>query len=214
MEFNYRGGAASPVERSSMTLDDYDPLGDLFVAQSQKPPQLGKINLRAISPFMRALLTIDGTVTKFIEAFTMEPIDVKRISQDQRQLPTDHAWLEAPAGTEVIAREVILRGKYSLKLYSYATSLIVPSRLSEPIRKELEVEGGSLGRILLTSRIETFREVLWYGRERPNRLPDEISQYVDTEFISRTYRIFANRTPIMIINEKFPSIEDAELAHE
>ena len=145
----------------------YDPLEDLFVAQSAKPTQLGEINLRTLTPFHRALLVIDGTVTKFIEAFTMDPVQVIRISQEERLLPVDNLWLEAAKNTSVIAREVILRGMYSYRLYAYATSLIIPERLPNNFKPMLETDPGGIGRILLASRLETYREVLWYGKERP-----------------------------------------------
>src|SRR3989337_2645452 len=103
---------------------EFDPLSDLFVAQFAKPPDLGIVNLRALTPFQRALLVIDGTVTKFIEAYTMEPIEVVRLAQSTQQLPGDHVWLEAPKTTEVVARQVVLRGKFSQKPYVYAQSLI------------------------------------------------------------------------------------------
>lgn len=182
----------------------YDPLEDLFVAQSAKPTQLGEINLRALTPFHRALLVIDGTVTKFIEAYTMDPIHVVRISQEDRQLPVDNDWLEAPAGTDVIAREVILRGKYSYRIYAYAASLIVPGRLPESFKQMLEIDPGGIGRVLLSSRLETYREVLWYGKEHPEQLPSDIRNMENQEFISRTYRILANQKALMLINEKFP----------
>lgn len=191
----------------------FDPLRDLFVAQSAKPAQLGEINLRALTPFQRSLLVIDGTVTKFIEAYTMEPVEIVRLGQEKRQLPTDHAWLEAPTGTPVIARQVLLRGKYSYKIHAYAVSLIVPERLQEIARQRLEIDGEGLGRILLNNRTETFREVLWYGKEDANGVPASIRHLIDDEFISRTYRIMADGCPIMLINEKFPSGEDRLPAH-
>jgi hypothetical protein len=57
-------------------VDGFNPLKDLFAAQSSKPETLREVNLRALSPFQRALLVIDGTVTKFIEAYTMEPVEI------------------------------------------------------------------------------------------------------------------------------------------
>ena len=42
------------------THEPFDPLSDLFVAQFAKPAQLGGVNLRALTPFHRALLVIDG----------------------------------------------------------------------------------------------------------------------------------------------------------
>ena len=182
----------------------FDPLEDLFVAQAAKPLQFGEINLRALPPFHRALLVIDGTVTKFIEAYTMDPIEVVRISQEERNLTVDNDWLEANGGTKVIVREVFLRGKYSYRLYAYATSLILPERVPENFRQGLEADPGGIGRILLSNRLETYREVLWYGKERPEHLPDEIKHFENDEFVSRTYRIIAAHHPLMLINEKFP----------
>src|SRR3970040_1519025 len=108
---------------------EFDPLSDLFVAQFAKPPDLGIVNLRALTPFQRALLVIDGTVTKFIEAYTMEPVTVRIISHEQRRLSADHTWLEAEAGTTVLARDVVLEGKYSGVLHAHALSLVLPERL-------------------------------------------------------------------------------------
>src|SRR3972149_10783383 len=91
---------------------EFDPLSDLFVAQFAKPPDLGIVNLRALTPFQRALLVIDGTVTKFIEAYTMEPVTVRIISHEQRRLSADNTWLEAEAGAPVLARDAVLGGEF------------------------------------------------------------------------------------------------------
>lgn len=186
----------------------FDPLENLFVAQSNKPGELNEINLRVLSPFHRSLLVIDGTVTKFIEAYTMEPVDVVRLAQHFRQLPSDHEWLEAPVGIDVIARQVLLRGHYSNRLYAYAVSLVIPSRLPQNIQDDLEFDGESIGRILNSSKMETRREVLWYGQEKLKDLPAELRELSERDFMSRTYRIITNKQPIMLINEKFPNGED------
>ncbi|HEY5571835.1 MAG TPA: chorismate pyruvate-lyase family protein [Anaerolineales bacterium] len=194
-------------------MDGFDPLKDLFTAQAEKPAQWGEINLRTLSPFQRSLLVIDGTVTKFIEAYTMEPVDVIRISQEQRRLSSEHLWLEAPEGTDVVARQVMLRGEYSHRLYAYAISLIIPGRLGELEKRGLAVDGEGLGRILLNSQLETRREVLWYGREHLVHVPEQIRDLTDGEFISRTYRIIVQGKPVMLINEKFPSGSDRLPSH-
>lgn len=184
--------------------DDFNPMSDLFMAQFEKPAQLGDINLRVLSPFQRALLVIDGTVTKFIEAYTMEPIEIIRLAQSTQPMSMDNIWLDTSKGTDVIVRQVILRGEYSGTLYAYAVSLIVPNRLPDKIKRGLEIDGEGLGRILLGGRMETRRDVLWYGREKLKKLPEAIQHLTDGEFISRTYRIFAGGQPIMLINERFP----------
>jgi chorismate-pyruvate lyase len=197
------------VEKS----DRFDPLKDLFVAQSVKPSQLGEINLRALGPFQRALLMIDGTVTKFIEAYRLEPVEIIRLRQMTQLLPTDHLWLGASKGTAIIAREVILRSKYSHTVFAYATSLIVPERIPDTARQDLELNDKGLGHMLLNSRMETYRELLWYGKEHTKGLPESICQLINSELLSRTYRIIACGQPLMLINEKFPFDDDRLPSH-
>ncbi len=191
----------------------YDPLIDLPTAQREKPAELGPVNLRTLTPFQRALLVIDGTVTKFIEAYTMEPVEVVRLAQRDVSLEQDHRWLEAPSGTVVAAREAVLRGKYSHTFYAYARSWIVPERLSPEVAERIQVDGEGLDRILNDQDTETRREVLWYGRERMTDLPPVVMRATGGEFISRTYRIIARKRPIMLITEKFPMSADELPAH-
>jgi chorismate-pyruvate lyase len=190
----------------------FDPMDDLFVAQFARPAHLEEVNLRALSPFQRVLLVIDGTVTKFIEAYTMEPVDVVHLGDAVQTLAQEHRWLDAPAGTPVTARHVLLRGRYGRTCYAYAASLIVPDRLSPEFRAALDRDGGGLGRALVSSRMENYREVLWYGRERAADLPEPIRDLADETFISRTYRIIAGGRPVMLISERFPSRVDARPA--
>ena len=82
---------------------------DLFVAQFAKPPDLEEMNLSQLTPFQRALLVIDGTVTQFIEAYTFSPIEVVLLHQETQTLSTRHVWLDAEKRTEVVSREVVLQ---------------------------------------------------------------------------------------------------------
>lgn len=186
----------------------FDPLSDLLVAQFAKPADLRELNLRALTPFQRCLLVIDGTVTKFIEAYTMERIEIVLLGQETRTLPSDHVWLDAPSGTTVTVRQVMLRGKHSYRFYAYAVSMIVRDRLPAIIRERMEVDGEGLGRMLYSSRMETYRDILWYGKETLKDVPETIRRVMTAGAISRTYRISAGGQPIMLINEKFPSGED------
>ena len=196
-----------------VSIAPFDPLSDLLVAQKVRPAHLTDVNLRTLTPFQRSLLAIDGTVTKLIEAHTMEPVDVVLLEQKEKQLAEDHAWLEAPSGTSVIARQVLLRGRYSYALYAYAVSLLVFHRLSSAIRSDLKKNPGGLGRILLEHQLETRREVLWYGREQLRQVPTAIEPLANGGFISRTYRIIAEGQPLMLINEKFPCQTGQHLDH-
>lgn len=183
---------------------NFDPLSDLYLAQLNKPSNLGQVNLRTLTPFHRALLSIDGTVTKFIEAYTLEPVEVVPVAQARQRLAAEHTWLQAPQGTLVAVRHVILQGEYSRRVYVYAVSYVVLDRLPDGIRRSIGAETEGLGNILSRANLETRREVLWYGRERDAQLPPEVAQRVPGDFISRTYRIIFSDRPIMLINEKFP----------
>ncbi len=113
--------------------------------------------------------------------------------------------MNAEKNTEVIFREVIIRSIFNQQLYVYAASYLVPERLPESIRKRLEIQGESIGRLLNDKDMETRREILWFGSESPSQLPNEIAEFENLEFISRAYRIFTKKKPIMLINEKFPT---------
>lgn len=197
----------SPYSTQALSAEadgDFDPIADLYTEQPARPPHLGPLDLRTLTPFQRALLAIDGTVTSFIEAYALEPVEVRLLRQEPRRLPGDDPWLAAPGGAAVIAREVLLQGRGTGRLYVYAASLLLPERLTAEIRRGLEVEPGGLGRILLGSRIENRRELLWYGRERLSMPPATLRHYRDRDFISRSYRIVAGGSPAMLINERYP----------
>ncbi len=184
--------------------EEFDPLSDVFVAQFAKPADIGMVNLRALTPFQRALLVIDGTVTKFIEAYTMEPVAVRIISHESRRLSAENTWLQTDAGTMVIAREVVLEGGYSGALWAHALSLIVPDRLPPAALEQMKANPGGLGRILLDTGLETRREVLWYGREPAETLPPAVRPRMSVGCLCRTYRILAGGRSVMLIHERFP----------
>jgi chorismate-pyruvate lyase len=181
----------------------FDPAADVFIAQAQRPAGLRPVNVAALTPLQRGLLVIDGTVTKFLEASVMEPIDVVRLDQVVEQLPAPQRWLDLPAGASMIRRSVMLRGLDSGRFYVWAESLIALERLSAPVRQAIERDGGGLGRILVDAAAETRREGLWYGREQRDDSPPAVRNLWTGEFLSRSYRVVAGGRPLMLITERF-----------
>ena len=181
---------------------------DLFVAQFAKPPDLEEMNLSQLAPFQRALLVIDGTVTRFIEAHTFSPVEVVLVHQEVQTLSADHAWLEVKKGAKVIARQVTLQTErmddQQPTTHAYATTLIVLNRIPQTIREGLTLKGQGLGQLLQRSGLETRRDLLWWGLKRPKDLPEVLLHLEGKPFLSRTYRIVADGQPIMLINEQFP----------
>lgn len=181
---------------------------DLFVAQFAKPTDLEEINLSQLTSFQRALLVIDGTVTQFIEAYTFSPIEVVLLHQETQTLSTDHVWLDAEKGTEVVFRQVVLQTERNEDqqptVHAYATSIIVLDRIPQIIREGLTVKGQGLGRLLQHSGLESRRDLLWWGLKRPKDLPEALAHLEGKPFLSRTYRVVADGQPIMLINEQSP----------
>ena len=181
---------------------------DLFVAQFAKPPDLEEMNLSQLTPFQRALLVIDGTVTRFIEAYTFSPVEVVLLHQETQTLPTDDAWLDAEKGTEVVARQVMLqtgqRDGQQPTVHAYATSIIVLNRIPKTVKEGLTFKGQGLGQLLQRSGLETRRDLLWWGIKRPKDLPERLLHLQGKPFLSRTYRIVADGHSLMLINEQVP----------
>ena len=180
----------------------------LFVAQDAKPEAVKEISLTRLTPFQRGLLVTDGTVTRFIEAYTLTSVEVVLLQQTKQTLSTEHAWLQLPAEEEVISRQVALQthsqDKSSPTIHTYATSLIVPQRLPQSLLDGLTTNKQGLGGLLQHSDLETRRELLWCGIETLTDLPPAVAHLEGETFISRAYRLFVDQEPIMLINEKFP----------
>ena len=193
----------SPVLLNGRKPVAFDPIAELLIGNGSGPPELQPVNLGTLTPFQRALISIDGTVTKFIEAYMLEPVESVLLYQQTERLPVDNHWLALDARSEVVARQVLLRGRYSSTVYAYAVSLLVPTRLPAHLFADLAKEPAGLGRVLLNNQIENRRELLWYGREQITNLPQEIARFTNHDFISRAYRIIAGGQPLMLIHEKF-----------
>ena len=180
----------------------------LFIAQDEKPSTLREINFAHLTPFQRGLIVTDGTVTRFIEAYTFAPVEVVLLQQKKQTLSSDHHWLQLPAGEEVISRQITLQSPQektaSPIIYTYADSLIVPKRLPKSILDGLASNTQGLGKLLQHSGLETRRELLWCGIETLIDLPSTVAHLEGKTFISRAYLVLANQEPLILINEKFP----------
>ncbi len=177
---------------------------ELLVSARDRPSHIKPVNLRVLSPLQRVLLVTDGTVTRIIEAYTLEPVEVRVLRQRTRALAEPNELLELDRGTLVVQREVSMQGRYSARVYGYADSLLVPGRLPQAVMDGLDAEGEAIGRLLERHRMETRREVLWLGRETLSEPGGAARGGGTTEFITRTYRIVAHHKPIVLIQEKFP----------
>lgn len=181
---------------------------ELFVAQDHKPSALGEVNLSRLTPFQRGMLVTDGTVTRFIEAYTMAPVEVVRLQQSERTLSVKHPWLELSVGAEVISRQAVIRNQTPdgppSTIHAYTDSLMVPHRLPKSFLDGLASDREGLGGLLRRIGLETRRELLWCGTDSLSDLPPAVAHLEGGMCISRAYRVIANREKLLLINEKFP----------
>jgi chorismate-pyruvate lyase len=162
------------------------------------------INPSELSTFQRLLLTTDGTLTDILEAYMLEEVQVIKLSEELVSITHDILPMKLNKGTEVIARNILLRGRISRKNLVYAESVIVPERLDETYRDELLKTKTPLSQIWLEQRIETFKEILDSGKEPANGLSNYFNIEPEENMLFRTYAVFSNRKSTMMITEKFP----------
>jgi len=162
------------------------------------------LDLKNLSPFQRILLTTDGTVTEILEAQFWETINLIKLFQEQRISDIDIPYLDIPSGTAILIRKILLQGGDSKTNYIYAESILVPEHLEPSLQDGLINTDKPLGRLMIEAKTETFREILACKKEKAEELADYFDQTVESLLISRTYRVFADQKPIMLITEKFP----------
>ena len=184
----------------------FDPTQGLFTAMDAIPDSVEPVDISTLAPMYRALLVIDGTVTRFLEAYNGEPVDVRRHVQRAFTSDTANPWLGVEADCPLIWRESELVGEDSGRLYVFARTLLVPERLPEDVRLGMEEDHVSIGRVLAAARLETRRELLWYGRA-PLVMTDQRNPGLNADCLVREYRILAGDSAVMLIREYFPGAQ-------
>jgi chorismate-pyruvate lyase len=186
-----------------VSLDESTNRGIRF----NRPPQTAldaAFGQMGLSILQRILLTTDGTVTEVVETYAGETMRVVKLSQELITPVGDTPWLEITRDQPVLSRKILLQGKVSGENFLYAESFIVPDRLDEHMQDGLLRCNKPIGYLILEDRLETFREIVEWGREPAGQLAAHFAVEDDSPVIFRTYRIFANKQPIMLITEKFP----------
>jgi chorismate-pyruvate lyase len=178
--------------------------GQILRTDLQKSLKRSHIDPSALSTFQRILLTTDGTVTHMLESYLYEQIQVVKLSEELVSLTQDIQALDLKAGTEVIARRILLRGKISRRNFIYAESIIIPERLDEEFRQELLESKTPIGKIWFERRVETFKEIIDSGKEQAEGLSNYFDIESDDNMLFRTYSVLSQGKPTMMITEKFP----------
>ena len=177
---------------------------DLMKSDIEENMATSHIEPSRLSAFQRILLTTDGTLTEILEAYLFEPIQVVKLFEKIIATKQDISPLDLKAGSEVIERKVLLQGKISRKNFIYAESRLAADRLELKFRDELLKSQIPMGRLWLEHKIETFKEIIDSSQELAEDLSNYFKIQREDRMLSRTYRVFSNHQPIMMITEKFP----------
>jgi len=193
-----------PDRPAATPVPAFDPACAVFTAQSARPAGVEAVDFAALEPMQRCLLVIDGTVTQFLEAWTLEPVTVRVLAQSDEHLAAGEPWLALPPGAGVVRRSVVLEGARTGRFHAWAESLIAAEWATADVRTALGREPGGLGRVLIGAGAETRRECLWFGCDPGAGVPAAVRAAWRGPFLVRSYRVLAGGRPVMLITERFP----------
>lgn len=164
-----------------------------------------QLDFSRLPGFLRVLLTTDGTVTKGLEAYFWEPVGVENLGQGYITLEQTEPSLQKHPGDRLLERRVQLIGEQTGRCYASAFSLVDTSQLSTDLRQGLEAGQLGIGELLRDSGLETYREIVDFGRlSGGEQLFEEALGLSSHECIWRCYRIVQCGRPVMQIREFFP----------
>lgn len=184
---------ATPQQQNYMTIGDF-------------PRMLreGQIDFAELSLLQRMLMMTDGTLTKMLETYTQEYLDVVKLSEEKVTLTHDIVPMRLFAGDEVSERKILLKGRSSRRNWLYAESIIVPERLPAEFQRQLVETRLPIGKLWKKYKLETFKEILCYCRESAENVFFYFDLHHTDPVLSRTYVAHSGGKPIMLITEKFP----------
>lgn len=165
---------------------------------------LGELVLEELSPLQRILLSADGTLTKLLEVYLDESMQIVKLLEDVFPAIKPVEALELDAGEDIIERKILLQGKLSRRKWMYADSIIVLDRISRTFQEQLLNSHVPIGKLWLEHKVETFKEIITASRENAGDLAEYFEIERDAVLLSRSYRVFCGHRPVMLITEKFP----------
>jgi chorismate-pyruvate lyase len=178
------------------------------------PPGAGLGSL-VLTPLQRAVLATDGTLSTLIEAYTGDTIAVRKLHDRTRPAHAATApGLQLAPHDEVLERTVLLSGANRLGPIIFAVTQLVLERLEAPMREALLTTDAPIGKLLLASRTETFRELIDIHAEPAGAAGSFLAVDETAPLLVRTYRIVAGDRPLMTVTEKFPYDRFLEPHHE
>ncbi len=164
----------------------------------------GTLRLSMLAPFLRVLLVTDGTVTRTLEAYFGEPIDVDVLSHAEERSERSHPEVDVAIGDPIVRRCVTLRGRITRTIYAFAESVVVTRGMPAEVGRKLIEERTGIGELLSESRLETYRELLSVRRTQAAEWALHLGVERSASVLVRSYKIFSGGSASIAIQEVFP----------
>lgn len=152
----------------------------------------------------RILLTTDGTLTHILEAYAAEPVYLVKLAHAFVTDPEVRAEFDLVGRERGVRRVILLRGTRSRTAYLFADSVVMLDRLPPLVAAGLLETDTPIGKLLFSSRAETFRRITELGEERDAEVAALFDVHNDEPLVYRTYQIVLGGQPVACITEKFP----------
>lgn len=162
------------------------------------------LQLATLPPFLRVLLVTDGTVTKSIEAYFLEPVEVDVLFHSYTSSERAYADIEVLPGDPILRRCVILRGKITRTAYAFAESVMAGNRIPPDMKRKLIEDTKGIGALLRENRKETYRELSRFKRAAAGEWAMHLNMDKSADVLQREYRIHLDGQAAMLIEEVFP----------
>jgi chorismate-pyruvate lyase len=175
-----------------------------FKAQAHLPEDLATVDLGVLDPFLRNLLVTDGTVSRSLEAHTLREVIVEPVEQSETLPPPDVARdLQLEEDEACMRRRVVMRIS-GPDPSVWAESYVVPGRAPIEFLRTLRDNSQGIGGSLEQLKLESWRELLWFGIGSPPPWPAESST---EKVLRRSYLILIDTRPALLIGEHFALAE-------
>jgi chorismate-pyruvate lyase len=161
-------------------------------------------NLAQLHPLQRIILMHNGTLTKLLESLLGEQLTVLKLHESVESSQNEMTYLELPANQNIVQRKICLQGKNSGVNWLYAESVIALDRLPPLFCEELLNSQMPIGKLWIKHRVEIFKELLPPFEETAEDLAILFDIKTSQRLLGRTYRVFSQQQPIMMLTEKFP----------
>lgn len=170
-----------------------------FTARGEAAKDLERVEVSDLEPMLRGLLFTDGTVSRALEAQTLSPVVVDILEQAQAPVSARLArYLELEEGEQCTRRRIAMKVTGTPRMW--AESHLVPRRLPSEFAASLDGNSVGIGGSLQQLRLESWRELLWFGLGAPPRWAGEPAE---AKTLTRVYRIITKGRPALLICEAF-----------